>query len=419
MVRSGFVAFVLLIVASSNALAADWPEFRGPARSGVAEDDAPTVWGPDENIRWKVDLPSPGNGSPIVVGDRVFVTATSDGEGQQRSLLCFDANSGDRLWTQTVNYDAVAPTHETNPYSGTTPASDGERVVVWHASAGLHCYDLDGKSQWSRDLGRFRHTWGYGSSPIIHKGRVYLQTGPGERVFVTAIDLASGETIWETDEPSEGTPDRNAEGQYKGSWSSPIVVQVDGKDQVVVAMPTRVNAYDPETGDIIWTCNGLRHDRGDLAYSSPVVVGDICFVTGGFRGPAMAIRLGGTGDITATHRLWRSEKQPQSIGSGVVVDDYVYRPNAGPGTLQCIDPTTGKILWTERGAGDHWASLVMAGGLLYATAQNGTTIVFRPNPEKLDVVSKNALSETCNATPAIANGKVYIRTANRLYCIQQ
>ena len=414
--RIACLTYFVVAAAGQLGLAADWPAFRGPQGTGVAaEDQAPTKWSGTENVRWTAALPRPGNGSPIAVKGRVLVTSAEDEQGRGRSLYCLDADSGDTRWVRTVTIDKTMPTHKTNPYCGSTPASDGQRVVVWHSSAGLFCYDLDGREVWSRDLGEFRHTWGYGSSPILHSGRVILHSGPGKRVFITAIDLENGKTIWETDESLEGI-DRNVAGKYMGSWSTPVIARVEGREQIILQLPTRVNAYDFETGEIVWTCDGNRHDKGDLAYSSPILVGDFCYVTGGFNGVSMAIRLGGTGDITQSHRLWRKEKMPQSIGSGVLVDGLVYRPNAGPGTIECIDPATGDVRWVER-AGNHWASIVMAGGLLYSTDQNAKTVVFRPNAERLDIVATNQLPGSCNATPAIADGRIYIRTDGYVYCI--
>jgi outer membrane protein assembly factor BamB len=412
------LATLLTIICHILAAAADWPAFRGPAHDGKSPETAvPTRWGPNENIRWQTPLPQPGNGSPIVVQGRVLVTSAEDAEGRQRSLWCFDAASGKSLWAVTARIDRTMPTHQTNPYCATTPASDGHRVVVWHASAGLHCYDLDGNALWMRDLGEFRHMWGYATSPILHRGKVILHSGPGKRVFLMAIDLADGETIWETDEPLGGFVDRNRKGKYMGSWSTPVIAEVNGADQILLGLTTRVNAYDFQTGEIIWSCDGLNHERGDLSYSSPLIVDDLCFVTGGFRGPAMAIRLGGSGNITDTHRLWRTENNPQNIGSGVVAKGYVYRPNAGPGTIDCLDPKTGETKWSERGTGNYWASIVMAGGNLYATSQDATTTVFKPNPERFEPVATNRLDGSCNATPAIADGCLYFRTDKALVCV--
>lgn len=413
--------FLLLpVVLLAPATAADWPAFRGPTYDGVAADrSAPVTWGSDENVKWKAPLPRPGNGSPIVVGDRVFVTSAEDEQGRQRSLYCLAAKDGKELWKRTVEVDKQMPTHKTNPYCATTPVSDGRRVAVWHATGGLKCYDLEGTELWSSDLGEFRHIWGYGTSPIVFKDNLILHTGPGERVFVTAINMESGESVWETEEPFDAPGSRNKAGKYQGSWSTPVIANVDGEDQIIVMLTTRVNGYDPKTGEIIWSCDGLRHGRGDLAYSSPVVAGDICFVTGGFRGPAFAFRLGGMGNITQSSRLWRQENQPQSIGSGVYVDGHVYRPNAGPGTLECIGPATGETLWTERAPGSQWASIVKVGDLLYATGQSGATVVFKANPKQFELVARNVLRDKCNATPAVANEKIFIRTDEHLWCIGQ
>jgi outer membrane protein assembly factor BamB len=352
-----------------------------------------------------------------VVGDRVYVTSAEDADGKGRSLYCFDAASGAKKWVRTVTASRKFATHDTNPYCGTTPVATADRVVVWHASAGLHCYDRDGKQLWAKDLGEFEHMWGYGTSPILHGGRVILHSGPGKRVFVGAYELETGKTIWETDEPLVGDADRNAAGKYHGSWTTPVVVRVKGEEQLVVAMPTRVVAYRPADGKTLWWCEGTSHSRGDLAYSSPLIAGDVLFVTGGFNGAAFAVRLGGSGDVTETHRLWRKENNPQSIGSGVVVGDYVYRPNAGPGTIECLEPATGKVRWTQRAGVAYWASLVQVGDLLYGIDQDAATVVFRANPDKFEQVAVNKLTGNCNATPAVSGGRLFIRTEKSLVCI--
>jgi outer membrane protein assembly factor BamB len=412
------VAAILLLTSANRLAAADWPAFRGPTGDGFsAEDKAPVEWSASDNVAWKAELPQPGNGSPIVVADRVLVTCAEDEEGKQRSLYCFDRNSGKQLWVRTVHVDEKMPTHKTNPYCGSTPASDGKRVIVFHGSAGLYCYDLDGKELWSRNLGEFRHMWGYGASPLFHKGKVLLHAGPGANVYLTAIDPTNGKQIWKTAEPIEGDGNRRDDNNPMGSWSTPVVANVEGQEQIICMMPTRVNAYDAESGDIIWSCEGLVHDRGSLAYSSPIIVGDLCFVTGGYKGPTVAIRLGGSGNVTESHRLYRNENSPQSIGTGVAIDGYVYRPNAGGPAIQCIDPATGEVLWSERGAGANWGSVVSAGGLLYVTNKKGTTLVFKPNPKEYEEVARNELDDSSNTTPAISNEQIFIRSDGHLFCI--
>jgi hypothetical protein len=202
---------------------------------GVAkEDKAPLAWGPGKNVRWKSPLPGPGNGSPIVSHGRVFLTC-ADSQGKQRSLYSFDRKTGKQVWVRTVEFAEVEPTHQTNPYCASTPVAMVSRVV-WHGSAGLFCYDFDGKELWSKDLGDVKHIWGFGSSPILFEGKVILNHGPGEQSFMTALDAKSGEVLWKTDEPG-GANDRA--GKMVGSWSTPLMIQVDGKDQISAACHPR------------------------------------------------------------------------------------------------------------------------------------------------------------------------------------
>jgi len=415
--KIGTIVLILTAVAGW-AFAGDWPQFRGPHGNGCADGQGYSVeWGPSKNVKWKVALPEPGNSSPIVSGSRVFVTC-AENEGRIRNLICLDRAAGRELWARPVKFDKADPTHKTNPHGSSTPATDGRRVVVWHGSAGLYCYDFSGNQLWERNLGEFRHMWGYGSSPILLGDRIIMNCGPAKRVFMTAVNLDTGETLWETDEPHKGDGSYNENKKYMGSWSTPVVAQVDGKKQIICAMPTRVNAYDPDTGKIIWTCDGIRGPRGDLAYSSPMIGDDFGVMMGGFTGPAMGFRLGGSGNVTETHRLWRVEKNPQNIGTGVLIGRHVYKANAGPGTLQCLVAATGEQLWEEdpRG-GNHWGSIILADGRLYVTNQQGATHVFLPDREKLELVTTNELGERSNSTPAFSDGEIFIRTFENLYCI--
>jgi outer membrane protein assembly factor BamB len=419
------LALLLILSVEPVIFAADWPAFRGPKGNGVSDEkQAPLEWNKDNNVKWTAALPQPGNGSPIVSNGKVFVTCAEDTKGHQRSLYCFDRKTGEKVWVKTVEYAKDEPTHETNMYCGTTPAADGRRVVVWHSSAGLYCYDFAGKELWKKDLGEFQHMWGYGSSPVIHDDRVILNSGPGKKeIFVAAFALADGKQLWRTDEPFQGDGEYRAkEGAYDkaymGSWTTPLVATIDGKEQAICTMPKRVVSYDLNDGKILWYCEGIRAKNGDLAYSSPSLDGDVCVVTGGFGGPALAVKVEGEGNITDKQRLWRRESNPQSIGSGVIVDGYLYRPNAGPGTIECIDPQTGKTLWDER-AGTYWGSITYVAGRCYAPGQDGVMLVFKPSPKKFDLLAKNSLGEGTNSTPAISDGEFFIRTLKSLYCIGQ
>lgn len=413
------LSLVAVLGLAGSALGGDWPSFRGPLGNGFStETNVPVEWSAEKNVRWKVALPDEGNGSPIVVGDRVFVTCGQE-KGTKRGLYCFNRADGKELWSRIIDFGREMPTHQTNPYCSPTPASDGKRVVVWHGTAGLYCYDLDGKELWKRtDLGEFRHQWGYAASPIIYKNLVIQNCAPGKQAFLAAFDLLTGKDKWRVDEPTEGDGGKRADGAPMGTWTTPLVVNLEGRDQLVVFQPTRVVSYEPLSGKIEWFCT-LKNPKGDLAYSSPMIADGVCVTIGGYSGAGMAFKLGGKGDISE-NQLWYKPRNPQSIGTGILLDGYVYIPDAGPGTIRCLNATTGEEQWSDRAAGgNHWGSIILAEGRAYVTNQNGTTVVFRPNPEKFERIAENKLGEHCNATPAVSNGEVFIRTFDNLYCIGQ
>ena len=413
-------SLTLLLAAAFLSPTDDWATWRGPTGDGVSTSKtAPLTWNTETNVKWKIPLEHPANGSPIVVGDRIFLTTPEDTDGKKRSLQCFRRADGEMIWTRTVEIDKKMETHRSNPYCGTTPASDGERVVVWHASAGLHCYDMKGEELWKRDLGTFSHIWGYGSSPVIHGGHVLLNTGPGERTFVTAIDVKTGKTIWETDEPDLRTAEEIEAKRIIGSWCTPVVVPSGDVDVLLCAQPTRIVAYDLSSGSIIWTCAGNSGTRGDLTYSSPVIADDLCVFVGGWEGPTMGVRLGGKGDVTESHRAWRHAGQMSNCASGVYKNGRVFVPDM-QGKLWCIDPATGEADWKKRiASGATWGSIVLVGDQMYLMSQKGTTVVFTADAEGLEILAENELGETTNSTPAIVDGEVFLRTHESLYCIAE
>jgi outer membrane protein assembly factor BamB len=395
------------------AAAEDWPGWRGPRGDGTSlEKNLPTTWSATENVRWKVKLPSPGNSSPIVWGDRVFLAQSIDKAGAERGVLCFDRKDGKLLWQKTIPFQGEEPTHGTNPYCSATPVTDGERVIASLGSAGVVCYDFEGKQLWHRDLGMFIHIWGNAASPILYGDLVILNCGPGKRTFLLAMDKKTGKDVWKLDEP--GGESGENKGAWIGSWSTPRLLNVQGQDQLIMSWPNAVKAHDPKSGEVIWTCKGLTN----LVYTSPVVAPEVVVAMSGFHGSALAVRTGGKGDVTGSHRLWHHAKQnPQRIGSGVIVGDYMYMANAGPGTVQCIELKTGKDLWEGTRLGNsHWGSLVLADGKFYVTDQAGDTHVFAAKPQ-FELISRNRLGEHTNASIAISNGDIFIRTYQHLWCI--
>lgn len=416
------VIAIFLIAATCQTVFADWPAFRGPDGNGIATGEGyPTEWSTEQNVKWRTPLPGPGNGSPIVIGQRVFVLCAED-QGQQRTTYCLDRKDGKILWQDTVEFDRVEETHKTNPFCPSTPVSDGEHVYVWHRSAGMHCYDLEGQKIWSRDLGEFHHIWGGGSSPVLFQNMVIQLCGPGERTFLIALDKKTGETIWQT--PNEQGGSASEKGKYIGTWCTPVLVDVKGQTQLLCTMHSRVVAYDPSTGEELWYITGLSTDRGDLAYTSPMVKDDYAVIAGGFGGPAFGIKLGGSGDMTDANRLWFQDKprNPQRIGSGVMIGDDWFMANAdNQGSIECVNFKTGEQLWKVKRTedGPHWGSLILADGLMYVTGQNGITRVFKPNRDMYEEVAENNLGEQSNSTPAFSDGEIFLRTFQAVYCISK
>lgn len=413
----------VIAAVAAPAGGADWPAFRGPEGNGVAAADAapPLTWSREQNVGWRLPLAAPGNGSPIVIGETVYVTV-ADKPGKTLSLLAVDRKTGHERWQQSVSDDHPAPTHNTNPYASPTPTADAERVIVWYGDAGLHAYAHDGKTLWTVETPGLTHIWGYGSSPVLRDGRVYLNTGIGPEPFIAAYDAATGKELWKTPEP-ENTGGVEKPGGWIGSWGTPVFVSVDGQLQLLCAQPTRVVAYHPDTGEILWYCAGLKNlPRGNLVYSSLMVGDGVAAALGGYNGPGMGFRLGGTGDVTESNRLWRhGMSNPQRIGSGVVIGEHLFMPNAGPGVLQCLNLATGEELWRARpqAGGNYWGSVVLAANRLYVTNQEGTTVVFAPNAEKFEQLAENRLGEHCNATPAVVGRELFIRTYGALYCLRE
>lgn len=415
--------FAALSLASLSVTAANWPAWRGPLGTGVTEEkNLPTKWSATENVKWRVPLPEPGNSTPIVWGDRIFLTQAV---GERRTLMCLNRADGKLLWQAGVTTREKEPTHNTNPFCSGSPVTDGERVIVSFASDGLFCYDFAGKELWKRtDLGRQIHIWGAGVSPMLHGNLCVLNFGPGETTYLLAVDKKTGKTVWKKDEETGyGKPPsadvkggKGANATYIGSWTTPVIMKVEGKDQLLMSWPRRLAAYDPATGKELWTCAGLN----PLVYSSPIYAEGIVVSMGGFSGSAIAVRAGGSGDITASRRVWQHPRTPQRIGSGVVHNGHVYIHN-DPSTAMCLNLQTGETVWTERlqdkaPTGVNWSSVLLSEDKCYTITQGGDCFVFRASP-KFELISVNSLGERSNSSVVPSNGELLIRTHKALYCI--
>jgi outer membrane protein assembly factor BamB len=406
-------ALLALVCLTGPAVAGNWPAWRGPEGNGHSpEKDLPLKWSTTDNVRWKVPLPDEGNSTPVVWGDRVFLTQAMD-RGKRRAVMCFARADGRLLWQRETRYEDKETTHETNPYCSASPVTDGERVIVSLGSAGMYCYDFAGQELWRKDLGKMEHIWGNAASPILHGDLAILWCGPGERQFLLAVNKRTGATVWEHHEPG-GKSDKSR--PYVGSWCTPLVVQVGDHEELLLSAPERLKGFDPKTGRELWSCAGLHNNnRDELVYTSPVYAGGIVVAMGGFGGAALAVRAGGQGEVTQTHRLWYHPQNQQRIGSPVIIEEHVYVVNE-PGLAQCLELKTGKEVWRERLEGNSWGSLVAAGGRLYVTNLRGDTFVLAAGP-KFELRARNPLGERVLASIAVSDGELFIRSYKHLWCI--
>lgn len=413
-----FRALIVLACVVSLSHAGNWPGFRGDG-SGIAADETnlPLTWSENQNITWRVDLSDPGNSSPIVWGDRLFITSAAD-KGAKRLLHCYDRNNGKLLWQNGVEFKDDEPIHQTNTWCAATPVTDGKAVYCMFGSAGFAAFDFSGKLLWQRDLGPVRHIWGSAPSPILYQDMVIQFVSPGMNVALVAMSKLDGHTIWKKELPdsrvSNPAPRKNPD--YFGSWSTPRLHNNDGKDELLLSLPTYIAGFNPQTGAEFWRCGGLT----DLVYTSPQFNSETIVAMSGYTGAAIGLKIpdgAAKGDVTSTHQLWREPKNPQRIGSGVVIGNYLYHVEDN-GSALCIEMSTGKQLYKERMAKTTWPSVVYADKRLYIVDITGTTYVWEP-ATKFKLLAANSLgkNELTRASIAVSDSQLFIRTYDHLYCI--
>lgn len=419
-----FIVLLSLACATPWARAGDWPQFRGPNGSSVStQAGLPDAWSDSENVAWKTPLPGSGSSSPVVSGDRVFVTCYSgygvdrssvgDQEDLKRHLVCVNLADGKILWDKAV--PAVLPE---DPYSGqlrqhgyasSTPATDGDRVFVFFGKTGVLAFDRDGKQLWQTSVGTGSAIMGWGSaaSIVLYKNLVIVNAN-AESQAIVALDKQTGSEVWRTE----------AKG-YTGSWSTPTLVDVPGgKQELVLFVPEEAWGLDPEDGGLYWYATGVR----GTPTSTPVARDGVVYIAaGGPRGAgATAIRAGGSGDVTDTHVLWKQSVGPY-VPSPAVLQDHIYWVD-DRGIAYCIKAADGQQVYRERlpDGGEAYASVVAADGKLYAVTRRNGTFVLAAGPE-FKVLAHNRLesdSTDFNATPAVAGDALLLRSNQALYCIR-
>jgi outer membrane protein assembly factor BamB len=380
-----------------------WPRFRGASGQGLTgARDLPIRWDKDgTNLRWRAKVPGRGNSSPAIWGERLFLTsAAADGTG--RAVLCFRTTDSKLLWSRRA--PAAPPEAEVrdkNGYASATPVTDGERVIAFLGSCGLVCYDLQGTLLWRHDRLRIHTTHGTGSSPLLYKDKVILiqDQNLSDSIFL-ALDKRTGKLLWQQPRPRAMT------------WSTPVVVRVAGHDELLFAGAGTVKGYDPDTGRELWSLSGPT-----VEVVPALVVGkDMVYSASGRNGPTLGLRLGGHGDVTKTHLVWRTVRAGPHVPSPLYLDGRLYTVN-DTGVATCLDALTGRLLWQERIPDRFSASPIEGGGLIYVPAESGVTYVLRAG-DRFELVAQNDLGAPILASPAVVGNRIFLRTEEALVCVE-
>ena len=414
----------LLCAVSLPCFAADWPQFRGPTADGVTtETSLPLKWSEKENLVWRTELPGPGSSSPIVSGDKVFLTCYSgygidvqdpgDMSKLTRHAICLNKKDGKVLWQHEIKTDLPNKPYTgtyitTHGYASSSAVTDGKGVYFFMGNAGIHAYTLDGKKVWDVSVGEKAHDWGVGTSPILY-GELLIVNAAHESNQLLALDRKNGKTVW------------SATG-FPASWNTPTIVKVDGHDELVVSASGKLRAFDPKDGKELWSCQGIK--AAELCPS--IVAHDgVIYVLGHPGGKSMAVKAGGKGDVSATHIVWQAEKG-SNVGSPVYHDGHIYFINDSRGVATCLNAKTGEVVYEQplasRQKRDRWYSTpLLAGDRLYCVGRETGTYVLTAKPQ-FELLATNVISNDnsiTNASPAVSDGRIFLRSNKYAYCFGQ
>lgn len=394
----------------------DWSRFRGPSADGASSATGlPLTWSDEENLVWKSPLPGAGASSPVVWNDRVYLTAYSgyfvpgqpDGEIEElkRHLLAFDLSSGEQLWKADV--PAKLPEESTirdHGYAANTPVVDADAIYVFFGKTGVFAFGHDGKAKWQTSVGDQTHGWGTSASPVLYEDLVIINASV-ESESLVALDRKSGDRKWSASGIDE-------------AWNTPIVAtSAEGRHELIVATHGQIKAFDPNTGDPLWNC---ATDITWYMVPSPVVIGDVIYYLGGRSGVAsLAVRLGGSGDVTSSHRIWTSNKG-SNVSSPVAKDGHLYYMNDQRGTAFCVNAETGDVVYEERldRAGQVYSSALLAEGRVYYLTRDGKTFVLKAQPQ-FEELTTNDLRDggQFNGSFAVTGNRLLVRSDKFLYCL--
>lgn len=418
-----FASCLLLVGITTPSQAENWPQWRGAKWDGISqEQNLPTTWSQTENVAWRVKLPGPGGATPVVWGDRIFVTSV---EGSDLVLLGI-STSGKELWKQTVGSGNKDVRGDEGNFASPTPSTDGKHVWAFFGNGSLGCYTVEGKEVWRFEVperyGKFNIAFGLSSTPVLDKGRLYLQLIHGDgnpktrEAKVVCLNAADGSEIWAVERESDGS-DEN-----EHSYASPTIYRDGTREYLLTHGCDYVVAHDLKDGKEIWRCGELnsrsRYDRTLRFVASPVCVPGMIVVPSAKGGPVFCLKPDGKGDITEDESkfFWKFKRTPD-VPSPLIHKGLVYLCMEN-GNLTCLEGESGAEVYANQRteAHRHRASPVLADGKLYLTARNGVVTVVKAGRE-FEILSRNDMKDSISASPAIANGRIYIRSFDALYAI--
>jgi len=404
--RSLIVILIMLILHSTSfAQTQNWPCFRGPNGDGTSiETNIPTKWDSETNVLWKIQVPGTGHSSPIVWEDKLFL-ATATRDTQEKILLCYDNSDGKLLWQKTVLKTTFENKHNDNSFASGTPATDGNLIYVSFLDGDdvfVAAYDFSGKQIWAQRPGKFSSPHGYSCSPVLYENKVIINGNSKENSFVAALNKTNGQIIW-----------KNPQVKSAHSFSTPIIREMAGKTQMIFGGNMEISSYNPDDGSRYWFVSGPSEDF----CSSPVYIAKANLILISSAWPQrhlLAIKPDGSGDVTDSHVVWQTRKGGYYVPSPVCTNDYLFTTMTN-GQVHCIEISTGNTLWAED-LGKQYASSVLVNGLVYMPNDEGVITVIKPGPT-FEYISRNSIGERMNASPAISNGRIYLRGDKHLFCV--
>ena len=403
------VMVILATAIQSTASAENWAGWRGPRGNAVSsETNIPVRWTESEGIRWTSALPGAGISSPIIWQDRVFITSSDGPKQDELHIICLARRDGRQLWHQRLWGTSPTRYHATkSSMASATPVTDGKHLFAFFGTGDAFCLDVNGGLVWHRSLateyGRFENRFSATSSPLLYDDLLIVQCDHYGDSFVVALDKRTGANRWKTDRPDKWL-----------SWSSPQIVPVaaGGTRELLLCGSLKMDALEPLTGERLWTVGGFQHE----CIPTPVFGHGLIYAVSGPGGKTLAIRPGGRGDVSGTHVVWENSRGVPFVPSAILVGDRYYLIN-DDGIVTCLGAHGGKRLWQKRLPGRYTASPIATSEHIYFCNEDGETIVIRADEREFAQVARNRLDKPIFASPAIAQGALFIRTTDRLFSI--